>query len=42
MRKRIASLLLTVCLLLTTPVLAAQDTSENFVRSPPTPASFPM
>ena len=33
MRKRIASLLLTVCLLLTTPVLAAQDTSENFVRS---------
>ena len=33
MRKRSASLLLTVCLLLTTPVLAAQDTSENFVRS---------
>lgn len=33
MRKRIASLLLTICLLLTTPVLAVSDSRENFVRS---------
>ena len=33
MRRRIAATLLAVCLLLTTPALAAVDSQENFVRS---------